>query len=661
MDDLKSLLSMDQEKESGSDRGGSEYSEVEVYAFSIEEALKSAAEAMHTSIVNLEYEILERGSGGFLGFGKKPHRILVKMSEHVSLDGEFIKTGDEEAPFEEIAVNPNQDGRFKVFVTRDGIFVRVEPPKGAGRYVQLQDILNLLKNRDITKFNENFVKREADNPTGRNIKIGDYVPSSFDSRFQLQTFPDEMKVFVSFTKPEKYGRVIDTDEVMAALKQKGVVYGIKQKAVNEAIENELYNMPIMVAEGDIPVEGKDAVLKYHFKADKGEPKFEVGADGNVDFHKLDIVQSVVVGQVLATKQPAEKGRAGKTVSGRVIPARDGKDIKISAGPNTHLSPDGLQIIADINGQVIFKNNKIQVEPVFEVSGDVDLTTGDINFPGNVIIYGNVNDTFKVYSGANIEVKGNIGKASVVAEGNIIVRQGIQGKDEANIVCAGDLYAKFIERAKVKADGYVIVSEVILHSQVDCRKKVLVHGGKRSQIAGGRVRALYEINAKFLGAEAYTETQVEAGIDPTAENRISEIVKRKEEINKEWPMIKQEVANLTMLLGRGVMPPEKQQQFNMLTMKNNEFKQEMDSMEEQMRQLQEYLEGLGKDAKISCSKTVYPGVKIKIKSEILLVKNDYKFVTFFREGGNIKIAPYEKAKEMEEKSKEPTTASKKKGS
>jgi uncharacterized protein len=649
---------MDQDKEIGASRGSdSEYSEVEVYAFSIEEALKSAADAMKTSIVNLEYEILERGSGGFLGFGKKPHRILVKMSEHVSLDGEFIKSGDDDMPFEEIVVNPNQDGRFKVFVTREGVFLRVDAPKGTGKYAQFQDIQNHLNSRDITKYNENSVKREAENPSGKNVKIGDYFPSSFDSRFQLQTFPDEMKVFVSFTKPERYGRVVDSDEVMAALKQKSIIFGIKTNAVSEAIENELFNMPIMIAEGDTPIEGKDAQLKYHFKTDKDDVKFEVGADGNVDFHKLDIVQSVVVGQVLATKVPPEKGRAGKTTTGRVIPARDGKDLKITAGPNTHLSPDGLQIIADINGQVFFKNNRIQVDPVFEVSGDVDLNTGDINFPGNVIIYGNVNDTFKVYSGANIEIKGNIGKASVVAEGNIIVRQGIQGKDEANVVCAGDLYAKFIERAKIKADGYVIVSEAILHSQVDCRKKVLVHGGKRSQIAGGRVRALYEINAKLLGADSYTETQIEAGIDPTAENRISEIIKRKDEINKEWPMIKQEVANLTMMLGRGLMPPDKQNQFNMLTMKNNEFKQEMDSMDDQLRQLQEYLEGLGKDAKISCSKTVYPGVKIKIKSEILLVKNDYKFVTFFREGGNIKIAPYEKAKEMEDKVKEPVSKKK----
>ena len=47
-------------------------------------------------------------------------------------------------------------------------------------------------------------------------------------------------------------------------------------------------------------------------------------------------------------------------------------------------------------------------------------------------------------------------------------------------------------------------------------------------------------------------------------------------------------------------------------------------------------------------------KIKIKNAILIVKNEFKYVTFYREGaGNIKPAPYEKSKEIEEKSKELT--------
>ncbi len=653
MDRLKDLLGEDQEKDFSADTEGSssEDRELEVYAFSAEEALKSAAQELKTSIVNLQYRILEKGSMGVMGIGRKPNKFLVfveeggKGAETIAYEG--LKN---ELMVQEEQAAQNKDGQYKVIVTKEGIYIKIEPPLGKGKKADLADIQRHLQNREIVKYNEDAVKKEIDHPKKKLVRIGDYIPSQNDSHFQVQISPDEMKAYMTMTKPEKFGRIVDIDEIISALKSKNVQYGIKKDAIENAVENELYNMPVIVAEGDMPAEGKDSQIKYHFKVDSDTVKFEVADDGSVDFHKLDNVQSVVVGQVLATKMPPEKGKAGKTITGRIIPARDGKDVKIASGGNTHLSPDGYQIISDINGQVIFKNNKVQVEPVLEVSGDVDLTTGDINFPGNVIIYGNVNDTFKVYSGANIEIKGNIGKADVVAEGNIIVRQGIQGKDTAKIICAGDIYAKFIERANVKAEGYVVVTEVILHSNVECKQKVICQGGKRSQIAGGKVHAFHEINAKYLGAEAYTETVLEAGTDQEVEDKILEIHKRKEQIQKEWPEVTLQLTNLTMLLASGPLPPDKQDQFNILTLKNSEFKQEMATLDDKLKQLAEYLDSLAKSARISASKTVYPGVRVKIRNEALVIKNEYKFVTFFREGGLIKITPFEKSKEMEEKIK-----------
>ncbi len=651
MDRLKDLLGEDQEKEGISKASEESYQEreIEVYAYSAEEALKSAAKALNENLVNLQYQVLERGTGGMMGLGRKPDKYLVYIAEREkSMEPLAYETFKEEMREEEL--QKNRDGCFKVRITNQGIFLEIDAPLGKGKKVELTEIIRYLQNHEITKYDEDAVKREADHPKKKPVRIGDYTPSQFDSHFQLQISPDEMKAYLTMTKPEKFGRIVDVDEVISSLRSKNVQVGIKKDAIVNAVENELYNMPVIVAEGEMPVEGRDSQIKYNFKIDNEAVKFEVSDDGNVDFHKLDNVQSVVVGQVLASRLPPEKGRAGKTITGRIIPARDGKDIKMSSGPNTHLSPDGFQIISDINGQVIFKNNKVQVEPILEINGDVDLTSGDINFPGNVIIYGNVNDTFKVYSGANVEIKGNIGKADVVAEGNIVVRQGVQGKDVAKIVCAGDLYAKFIERANVRAEGYVVVTETILHSNIYCKKKVICAGGKRSQIAGGKVTAFFEINAKFLGAEAYTETVLEAGIDIEGENKIEDMHKRKEIIQKELPEISLQLNNLTMMLSTGPLPPEKQELFNQLTVKNNQMKQELSGIDDRVKQLADYLEGIAKDARISGSKTVYPGVRIKIRNEALVIKSEYKFVTFYREGGLIKITPYEKAKEMEEKIK-----------
>lgn len=674
MDRLKELLALDQDQEmdnaqdnspgapaARSTAGGrpmgtpSAPMEVEVFAFSIEDALKKAAEAMKVSIVNLEYKILERGESGFLGIGKKPDRILVKVSGSSAYVPRTVISGGGDdldiGPSEPVIIN--QDGRYKLIVRQTGVMLRIEPPKGSGRKAELNEVLTHISQREIMRFDQAAVQAAVNRPSGEWVKIGDYNPSIYDSKIQIQVSPDEMKAFVTMTKPEKSGRVPEIPEIVAALKSKNVYYGIKEKYITDAIENDMFNMAICVAEGDPSIEGKDAEVRYHFKTDINKVGMEDDT-GNIDFHKLDIVQSVVVGQILATKVPAQRGKAGKTVTGRIIPAKDGRDIKMVSGSNCHLSPDGMQIASDINGQVVFKNGKVNVEPILEVTGDVDPTTGDINFPGNVVIYGNVNDTYKVYSGANIEVKGHIGKADVVAEGNIVVRQGIQGKDEAKIVCGGDLYARFIERSIIRVEGFIYTNEAIMHSRVDCKNKVFCHGGKKSQIVGGQIRALYEVNAKNLGAEAYTETIVIVGTDPEKEERLVEIHRRKDELVKEMPDINKQLSNLSMLMSTGPLPPEKQEIFNNLSDKSRELKEEINHLEEELTTIQEYLETLGKDAKVSASNMVFPGVKVRIKNATLNVKNEFKHITFSREGsGSVKPSPYEKSKELEEKSKDKT--------
>lgn len=656
MDRLLELLEEDQNNElnrrARSSMGMDEEDEIEVFAFSIQEALQSAADELGTSIANLQYEILEKGNPGFMGFGKKPSKILIKRSGNLSMNAMGAEGDDDMdifVPNSNIVID--QNGTFKLQVKKFGVMLKVSPPKGNGLPISMAPIQAKLAEKQITNFSPVALQKAVEHANDKWEKIGEYVASPYDSTFQIQISPDEMKAFIVIIKPEKYGRVLDPQEVVQGLKGRNVFFGIKEEAIKNAIENEIYNMPVLVAEGEPPLEGRDAEIKYHFKTSTDDIKFAIAEDGSVDFHKLDIVQSVVVGQVLATKIPLERGKAGKTVSGRVIPARDGREVRLMPGKNAKISPDGSQIVSEINGQVVFKNGKINVEEVLAIEGDVDLNTGDINFPGNIVINGNINDTFKVFSGGNIEVRGNIGKAEVVAEGNIVVRAGIQGKDEARITCGGDIYAKFIERAQLQIEGDIFIPEVLLHSKVQCKGNIICSGGRRSQIAGGHIRALKEINAKYLGAESYVETIIEAGSDAEAEDKLVEANRRKEELTKELPEITKQLNNLSMLMAGGPLPPNKEELFNTLSVKNTEIRQEVTALEEQIEQIHEYLENLGEEAKISASKITYPGVKVKIKSAILVVKSDYEFVTFRKEGPNVKIVPYEKPKELEEKANE----------
>ncbi|MGC8870056.1 MAG: hypothetical protein ACP5PT_03065, partial [Brevinematia bacterium] len=58
-----------------------------------------------------------------------------------------------------------------------------------------------------------------------------------------------------------------------------------------------------------------------------------------------------------------------------------------------------------------------------------------------------------------------------------------------------------------------------------------------------------------------------------------------------------------------------------------------------------------EAKISAKDICYPNVKIKIRDSIHICKDQYKFVTFKREGRNIIIVPYEESERLKELQKE----------
>ena len=43
----------------------------------------------------------------------------------------------------------------------------------------------------------------------------------------------------------------------------------------------------------------------------------------------------------------------------------------------------------MDGKIDIENDKIRIQPIYEVSGDANLTTGSIDFTGDIVIHGSV--------------------------------------------------------------------------------------------------------------------------------------------------------------------------------------------------------------------------------------------------------------------------------
>jgi uncharacterized protein (DUF342 family) len=616
---------------------------VEASGETLESAVSGAAALLGIPVWRLEYEVAERGAAGFFGSGKKNWKI--RAYERVVVRKEKSQKIRVEKGSAAL-LTEDRDGDVFVHLSSDGAFLKVTPSLGKGRKVHEAYAMQALLNRGVTGVDEAQISRIVRESSGVYVKAGDFEHKPVnDSMVSVEIVAEEMKAFITVTPPGLGGCDLSAETYISFLRQNRVYYGVKEDFLKAFADRPTYREPVLAAEGIKPVDGRDACIRYNFNTDQTKVRLRENSSGKVDFKELNIIQNVVEQQPLAKKIPSEPGAAGRTVTGRVLPAKSGQDIDIPLGKNVHLGDDGETIISDINGQFMEADGKINVEPVYTVNGDVNLKTGNIIFLGTVIITGNVEDGFSVKAAGNIEVNGSVEKAELDAEGDIIVHQGITGKVNGLVRAGRSIWARFIENAVIEAGNMVVVSDGIINSQVNAFKCIICQG-KRAHIVGGWLRASEEINAKILGSPTGgAETICEVGFDPKSKEELNNLIEKKDTLHKELEEIQ---LNLQTLINikkqRKSLPEDKEANMQELMERRQILMGDIKKAVEGIERVQKFLDSLKVRGRVSASSKVYPGVRIIIRDAIDDVRNEYKAVTFVLEAGLIQVTKYEETDE-----------------
>lgn len=446
---------------------------------------------------------------------------------------------------------------------------------------------------------------------------------------EIEITPDEMKAFLQINSLGIDGSLIDVNVIMHKLWSNNVVYGIKGEVISQMIKEKIIGEPVLVAEGDPPIDGEDAIIQYRFTKTL-KPRLLTDPADRVDYRDLGLIENVKQGEVLATKKEATKGIPGKTVTGKQVPARDGKDSLLPVGQNTALINDGNTLISTANGYVVWKDDKINVETVYRVKGNVDMSVGNIHFIGTVEIDGDVQEGFRIISEKDVIINGGVDNATIRAEGDIEVKYGIRGK-RSYIYARGNLKCKFIENATVEVKGNVIVSDAIFHSNVDAGENVIVLEGKRGIILGGRIRAGKEVSAKNIGSIAEIPTVIEVGIDP---NLREEMLALEEMIKSQQEELRELKLRYNILVAKN----KKDESINCLR-EWKELEESIRNSIETLNRIKRYIV-TNPVGKVSVSEEIHPGVKLSIQTKTFLLKVGYKQVTFIEKFGKIESQPYE---------------------
>jgi uncharacterized protein len=432
-------------------------------------------------------------------------------------------------------------------------------------------------------------------------KVVKSVPEqeSRDGYCKVMCSIDLMEAFMVIEKPVGEGKWPTIEDAVAAIKMQDIKFGLIQPAIISCVDRRK-TVEVLIAKGQPPVPGKDTELKSYFELNDLKKIYldslTEDEQGRIDYRNVKSVEVVMDGQIVAEKILPTEGEDGINVFGNAIKAEPGKEKPIKLGKNTRWDQEELRIIATGNGKPTLVNHAINVLPIHEIRGDVDFKTGNINFPGNLVIHGNVSNGFTVTADGEIVIIGDVDASDITAGGKLSIRGAVQGMDKVTLTSGGDFSAKTVNRAIINAKGNVFVREAIMYSQVMAGKKVVVEGGK-GWIVGGKVGAGEAITAKIIGSKLGAATELEVSVNVNVKPSEESAIVQLDEQDKHQEKTPFEAATL-----------------------GNTFLQNLEEAPKNAT--------LDKSRIVKVKEILYPGVRVTINAATCLIRDETNFVILY---------------------------------
>jgi len=409
--------------------------------------------------------------------------------------------------------------------------------------------------------------------------------------------------------PVGYGAEVSREMLYQALAAQGILYGVNTHLVDRwAMDREKYLHLFLVATGKPAFDGANGNIVDSFPREAVR-SLEVDEFDRVDYTALNLIHNVKQGQEICRLIKPTEGEPGRTVLDTEIPAKCGKSVPLPKGRNTEISEDGTLLVASIAGDVEFTGRSFQVKPVLEIPGNVDFSTGNINFLGDINIRGDVLSGFTVRAMGNIQVAGVVEAGSTVeAGGDLVVVKGILGDGTTIIRAHRSIFSKYIENSTI----YVrenLQTDCIINSQIYSDGEVLVVSG-RGTIIGGRIWAAKRINALTVGARSECRTSVMLGGLPCT-NFEYEIVQR------ELKMLEMELEKLECQLdstGKSSLLDKTRMKLSLAELKLKQLESELADIRIETEE--------NNTGRLECG-IAYPGTEICFGDEILRLRQEHR--------------------------------------
>lgn len=525
---------------------------------------------------------------------------------------------------------------FQLQIKEDGTYLKLFDAEPGGLSLNYEDINNYLIDKRIYDYDKVALGRGIANLKGiTEVKLTSAIVFPQDEYMKVTIDDDKLKATCRFYPPSNGGNLLTKDDIISGLVRAGVKYGVDEINVARFLKDRKYCSDYVLAKATLPIQGRDAEITYHFNTDL-TMKPKTNEDGSVDFHQLDIISHVNKGDLLATLTPVDYGKPGIDVTGKPLKPNKVINRVLRYGNNITLSEDGLRIYSDVDGHASLTDGRVFVSNTYEIPADVDSSTGDINYEGNVVVKGNVITGFTVKAKGDIEVYGVVEGAYIEAGGQIILRRGMQGMNKGILKAGGNIVTKFIENAEVIAGGY-INTDSIMHSKVSAKGDIIV-SGRKGLVTGGVVRSGTMISLKTSGSHMGTNTVLEVGIDPRILDEFHELEKQIANLKAERDRVNQAIAVVRKKLQAvPTLSNDKIETIKQLTQASVHLNTQITDATHRYDILKLEVE-VNAAGTIKVLDTVYPGTKIIISNVVYYVRDALQHTKFIRDRADIKLVP-----------------------
>lgn len=349
------------------------------------------------------------------------------------------------------------------------------------------------------------------------------VAHRLDAKVQVRISKDDMEADISIV-PARGGRVATVGDIIQALTEAGVLFGIDDSAMLLACDQGACTA-LPIARGMLPSHGEDARFEelLPVAADRS-PK--VDENGLIDYREHGAIEMVAAGMPLMRRHPATMGNPGRTVRGRTLPAKPGRDEPFApqlVGARCEPGDPNLLVAAQ-TGQPVRIHGGVMVEPVLQVA-EVNMACGNIHFDGSVQVKGDVVAGMTVQATGDIVVAGMVDGGVLEAGGDIRIAGGVIA--HAKLRATGAVSAKFAQGVQIHAGTVLSIDDMAMDCELTSFNQILIgpEDSARARLVGGSATAMMLLTVPLLGSSKGAVTRVAVGSSAELTARHAALEKR----------------------------------------------------------------------------------------------------------------------------------------